>query len=106
MKVLDSATHEHQVSLERKSLIERRKEELERIQHDRQKEEQRIRDYDEERRRKMDEMRLVEEQRQREEEKKRKLLLRNEVLRSQKELERYNVMLTEEALMELTPAGK
>ena len=105
MKVLDAATHEHQVSLERKSLIERRKEELERIQHDRQKEEQRIRDYDEERRRKMDEMRLVEEQRQREEEKKRKLLLRNEVLRSQKELERYNVMLTEEALMELTPAG-
>jgi translation initiation factor 3 subunit A len=106
LKVLDAAAGEHQMSVDRKSLIERRKEELERLQQDRQKEEQRLRDHDEERRRRMDEMRLVEEQRQREEEKKRKLLQRQEVLRAQKELERLGVFMDEAVLMDLTPAAR
>ena len=106
LKVLDAAAGEHQMSVDRKSLIERRKEELERLQQDRQKEEQRVRDHDEERRRRMDEMRLVDEQRAREEEKRRKLLQRQEVLRAQKELERHGVFMDEAALIDLTPAAR
>ena len=59
-----------------------------------------------ERRQKMDALRLDQEQRVREEDKRRKLVARQDLLRIQKELERYSVVMTEEALMEITPAAR
>ena len=46
------------------------------------------------------------EQKTREEEKKRKLIARQDLLRIQKELERFGVVMTEDALMEITPAAR
>jgi translation initiation factor 3 subunit A len=105
-KVLDAVDYEHESAVERKKMIEKRKEGLERIQQDRQKDEQRTKEVEEERRQKMDALRLDQEQRVREEDKRRKLVARQDLLRIQKELERYNVVMTEEALMEITPAAR
>lgn len=50
--------------------------------------------------------RLDQEQKVREEDKRRKLVARQDLLRMQKELERFNVIMAEDVLMELTPAAR
>ena len=105
-KVIDAVDFEHDSAVERKKMIEKRKEGLERIQLDRQKDEQRTKEIEEERRQKKDAQRLDMEQKTREEEKKRKLIARQDLLRIQKELERFGVVMTEDALMEITPAAR
>jgi translation initiation factor 3 subunit A len=105
-KVNEAVDEEHEYALERKKMIERRKEGLERVQLDRQNEEQRIKDIEEDRRQKIDAQRLDQEQKVREEDKRRKLVARQDLLRMQKELERYNVIMAEDVLMELTPAAR
>lgn len=105
-KVIDAVEYEHESAVERKKMIEKRKEGLERIQQDRQKDEQRTKEIEEERRQKLDAQRLDQEQKVREDEKRRKLIARQDLLRIQKELERYNVFMTEDALTEITPAAR
>jgi hypothetical protein len=52
-KINEAVDEEHEYALERKKMIERRKEGLERVQLDRQNEEQRIKDIEEDRRQKI-----------------------------------------------------
>lgn len=94
-KVLDAADEEYETCLERKSLIERRKEGLERLQHEKQKEEKRVKDIDEARRKKEEDERLVNEEAVRNLEKKKKLMEKIELQRVQKELEKYGVVMDE-----------
>jgi translation initiation factor 3 subunit A len=99
-RVLDATEEQHLTTLDRKSLIERRKEELEKVQLEKQKEAERIQQIEEERRKKRDEERVLAEQRQREDEKKRKLMETQELVKLQKELEKYSVSLTMDELQE------
>jgi translation initiation factor 3 subunit A len=86
---------------DRKVLIERRKEELERIQQEKAKEEKRLRDLIEHRRVQEAKEREEEEIRRREVEKLRKVQEKKEIARIQIELEKYNVKKTESELEDL-----
>ena len=98
MKVLASAEDEHAFLQERKNLIERRKEGLERVQNAKA-EADRVKKEEAAVARKKDENeRLVLEEAARELDKKRKLSERMEIIRIQKEMERYGVNIEEQEL--------
>jgi translation initiation factor 3 subunit A len=86
---------------DRKVLIERRKEELERIQQEKAKEEKRLREIEENKRLAQEKERQEEEERRRNIEKYRKLQEKKEIAKIQGELEKYNVKMEESALAEL-----
>jgi len=97
-KVAASIPSEHAALLERKKLIERRKEDLERLQRVREDRDKAEQDEAEEQRRIDEAERLTLETAAREYEKKRKLTERMEIIRIQKELERFSVVKTEAEL--------
>uniref|UniRef100_A0A7S3HP73 PCI domain-containing protein n=1 Tax=Spumella elongata TaxID=89044 RepID=A0A7S3HP73_9STRA len=105
-KVADASEEEYLGSLDRKAQIERRKEEMERVQAERQKEEQRRKDEEAANRKEEEARRLVEEENERNAEKRRKAQEKMEILRMQKELEKYSVFVDETALTEMGPAGR
>ena len=102
-KVAASVPVEHAALVERKKLIENRKIELEHLQRIRETREKEEQDVAEEQRRIDEAERLSLETAAREYEKKRKLNERMEIIRIQKELERFSVSKTE---AELTDMGQ
>jgi len=100
-KVAACIPSEHAALLERKKLIERRKEDLERLQRVREDRERSEADEAAEQRRIDEAERLALETAAREYEKKRKLNERMEIIRIQKELERFSVVKTEAELTAL-----
>jgi translation initiation factor 3 subunit A len=102
-KVAASAPAEHEALLERKKLIERRKEDMERLQKLREDRERKEAELAAEQRRQDEEERLQLETAARELDKRKKLSDRMEIIRIQKELERFQITKTE---TELTDIGK
>jgi translation initiation factor 3 subunit A len=100
-KVAKAAESEFAESLDRKAQIERRKEGLERVQLERQKEAQRIKEEEEANRVVEEARRLELEEVERNNEKRKKAQEKMELLRNQKELERNGVIMEEAALAEL-----
>lgn len=105
-QVAAAAEEDVSVMNERKALIELRKEGLEKVQQERAKEDKRIREIEEEKRIKEEEERLSAEENVRVQEKKRKAAEKTELLRIQKELEKYGIIMDEAALTELTVAAR
>ena len=97
-KVLASAEAEHATLKDRKNLIEKRKEGLERVQNAKAKADRIKKEKAAAARKKDEDERLVLEQAARELDKKRKLNERMEIIRVQKELERYGVNYEEAEL--------
>lgn len=98
MKVLASADDEHAILQERKNLIERRKEGLERVQNAKAEADRIKKEKAAVARKKDEDERLVLEEAARELDKKRKLSERMEIIRIQKEMERYGVNMEEAEL--------
>ena len=100
-KVADASEEEYVGSLDRKAQIERRKEEMERVQQERQKEEARLKEEMEASRKVDEARRLQQEEEERIAEKNRKAREKMEIMRVQKELEKHGVFMDEAALAEL-----
>jgi translation initiation factor 3 subunit A len=105
-RVLEASEDEYVSFLDRKALIERRKEGLERLQHEKQKEERRVKDIEEARRKKEEDERLQNEENVRNQEKKKKLQEKMELLRVQKELEKHGVVMDESAIADLDTTSR
>eukprot|EP00601_Ochromonadales_sp_CCMP2298_P002407 CAMPEP_0173188550 /NCGR_PEP_ID=MMETSP1141-20130122/11313_1 /TAXON_ID=483371 /ORGANISM="non described non described, Strain CCMP2298" /LENGTH=1064 /DNA_ID=CAMNT_0014112483 /DNA_START=39 /DNA_END=3233 /DNA_ORIENTATION=- len=105
-KVAKAAEAEFAESLDRKAQIERRKEGLERVQQERAKEAQRVKEEEEAHRKVEEENRLELEEVERNNEKRKKASERMELLRMQKELERHGVVMEEAAIAELDSTAR
>mmetsp|Transcript_14993 Transcript_14993/g.24995 ORF Transcript_14993/g.24995 Transcript_14993/m.24995 type:complete len:1011 (-) Transcript_14993:2-3034(-) len=105
-KVSQALGDEYAESLDRKAQIERRKEELELQQQKRIEAERVAREKEEAERQDEEKRRLDAEEQERIDDKNRKKMEKMEVLRAQKELERYGVMMEEAAIAELDHAAR
>lgn len=105
-KIADSLDDLYAEHIERKNMIERRKEGLEKAQMLKQKEEQKIREAEEARRREEESQRLVKEEEQRKIEKEKKIKDQIDVVKTKKALEAHGKIVDESVLLELDEVSR
>eukprot|EP01031_Cornospumella_fuschlensis_P031056 gene31056-37534_t len=104
--VLAVSEEDVDVTNARRELIEQRKESFERIQEEKAREEKRLKELEEERRQKAEKERLAAEAEREKDEKRRKEREKMDLLKLQKDLERYNIFMSEEELGAMKPVDR